>query len=34
MNIQAKPVAAIRHETMRIAGKRVETGQQIEVLNP
>jgi phosphonoacetaldehyde dehydrogenase len=34
MNIQAKPVAAIRHEAMRIAGKRVETDQQIEVLNP
>jgi putative phosphonoacetaldehyde dehydrogenase len=34
MNIQAKPIAAIRHEAMRIAGKRVETDQQIEVLNP
>jgi putative phosphonoacetaldehyde dehydrogenase len=34
MNIQAKPVAAIRHEAMRIAGKRVETDQQIEVRNP
>jgi putative phosphonoacetaldehyde dehydrogenase len=34
MNIQAKPVAAIRHEAMRIAGKRVETDQRIEVLNP
>jgi putative phosphonoacetaldehyde dehydrogenase len=34
MNIQAKPVAAVRHEAMRIAGKRVEAEQQIEVLNP
>ena len=34
MNVQTKPVAAVRHETMRIAGKRVETDQQIEVLNP
>jgi putative phosphonoacetaldehyde dehydrogenase len=34
MNIQTKPVAAIRHEAMRIAGKRVETDSQIEVLNP
>src|SRR5437879_13475772 len=34
MNIQAKPVATIRHEAMRIAGKRVETDSQIEVLNP
>ncbi len=34
MNIQAKPVAAVRHEAMRIAGKRVETDQRIEVLNP
>jgi putative phosphonoacetaldehyde dehydrogenase len=34
MNIQSKPVAAIRHEAMRIAGKRVTTDQQIEVLNP
>jgi len=34
MNIQAKPVAAVRHEAMRIAGKRVETDQQIEVFNP
>jgi len=34
MNIQAKPVAAVRHEAMRIAGKRVETDQTIEVLNP
>jgi putative phosphonoacetaldehyde dehydrogenase len=34
MNIQTKPVAAVRHEAMRIAGKRVETDQQIEVFNP
>src|SRR6187549_3549107 len=34
MNVQTKPVAAVRHETMRIAGKRVETDQRIEVLNP
>jgi putative phosphonoacetaldehyde dehydrogenase len=34
MNIQAKPVAAIRHEAMRIAGRRVETDHQIEVINP
>jgi putative phosphonoacetaldehyde dehydrogenase len=34
MNIQTKPVAAVRREAMRIAGKRVETDQQIEVFNP
>ena len=34
MNIQSKPVAAVRHEAMRIAGKRVETDQRIDVLNP
>jgi len=34
MNIQTKPVAAVRHEAMRIAGKRVEADQAIEVLNP
>ena len=34
MNIQTKPVAAVRHEAMRIAGKRVETDQRIDVLNP
>jgi putative phosphonoacetaldehyde dehydrogenase len=34
MNIQAKPVASIRHEAMRIAGKPVSTDHQIEVLNP
>jgi putative phosphonoacetaldehyde dehydrogenase len=32
MNIQTKP--PVRHEAMRIAGKRVETDQRIEVLNP
>src|SRR5215216_6845688 len=34
MNIQTKPVAAVRHEAMRIAGKRVETDNQVEVRNP
>src|SRR5436305_403491 len=34
MNIQSKPVASIRRESMRIAGKRVETDHPIEVLNP
>ena len=34
MNIQSKPVAAIRHEGMRIAGKRVELDERIEVRNP
>jgi putative phosphonoacetaldehyde dehydrogenase len=34
MNIQSKPVAAVRHEAMRIAGKRVETDQVVEVSNP
>jgi putative phosphonoacetaldehyde dehydrogenase len=34
MNIQTKPIAAVRREAMRIAGKRVETDHQIEVLNP
>jgi putative phosphonoacetaldehyde dehydrogenase len=34
MNIATKPVAAIRREAMRIAGKRVETDSQIEVFNP
>jgi putative phosphonoacetaldehyde dehydrogenase len=33
MNIQIKP-AAVRHEAMRIAGKRVETDQVVEVFNP
>jgi len=34
MNIQSKPVADVRHEAMRIAGKRVETDQVVEVFNP
>src|SRR5437764_7557918 len=34
MNIQTKAVAAVRHEAMRIAGKRIETDQVIEVLKP
>jgi len=34
MNIQTNPLASIRREAMRIAGKRVETDHQIEVLNP
>lgn len=34
MNIQAKPVAEIRKESMRIAGKRVDTSEQIDVRNP
>jgi putative phosphonoacetaldehyde dehydrogenase len=34
MNIQTKPVPAVRHEAMRIAGRRVETDQRIDVLNP
>ncbi len=34
MNVQTKPVAAARHEAMRIAGKRVEADHVIEVLNP
>ncbi|MBV8835415.1 MAG: aldehyde dehydrogenase family protein, partial [Alphaproteobacteria bacterium] len=34
MNVQTKPVASVRREAMRIAGKRVETDQSIEVLNP
>ena len=33
MNIQAKP-AAVRKESMRIAGKRVDLDEQIEVRNP
>ncbi len=28
MNVQTKPTAAIRHEAMRIAGKRVETDER------
>jgi putative phosphonoacetaldehyde dehydrogenase len=34
MNVQAKPVAEIRREAMRIAGKRVESTDRIEVVNP
>jgi len=34
MNIQTKPVAAVRHEAMRIAGKQVTTDQVVEVFNP
>jgi len=34
MNIQSRPVAAVRHEAMRIAGKHVTTDQRIDVLNP
>ena len=34
MNVQTKPVASIRREAMRIAGKRVTTDHQIEVFNP
>jgi putative phosphonoacetaldehyde dehydrogenase len=34
MNIQSKPVAAIRNEGMRIAGKRVDLDEVIEVRNP
>lgn len=34
MNIQAKPVAEILKESMRIAGKRVDTSEQIDVRNP
>lgn len=34
MNVQSKPVATIRKETMRIAGKPVDTADHIEVLNP
>ena len=34
MNIQTKPVPAVRHEAMRLAGKRVTTDSHIEVFNP
>src|SRR4029079_9403412 len=34
MNIRSKPVAAIRHEGMRIAGQRVDLDERIEVYNP
>lgn len=34
MNIQSRPVAAVRNEGMRIAGKRVDLDEIIEVRNP
>jgi putative phosphonoacetaldehyde dehydrogenase len=34
MNVQAKPVGAVRQEAMRIAGKRVDLDEHIEVRNP
>jgi len=34
LNVQAKPVAEFRKESMRIAGKRVDTDERIEVFNP
>jgi len=34
MNIQAKAVAEVRKESMRIAGKKVDTGEHIDVFNP
>jgi putative phosphonoacetaldehyde dehydrogenase len=37
MNVQTRPVAAatkVRHETMRIAGRKVDTPDRIEVFNP
>src|SRR5918997_3219003 len=34
MNVQTKPTADIRHEGMRIAGKRVDVAERIEVFNP
>src|SRR6185312_10493878 len=34
MNIQTKPVVAVRKEAMRIAGKRVDLDEHIEVRNP
>jgi putative phosphonoacetaldehyde dehydrogenase len=34
MNIQTRPAAAIRNEAMRIAGKRVDLDEKIEVRNP
>src|SRR5438045_163716 len=34
MNIQAKPVAAVRREALRSGGERGETDRQIEVLDP
>src|ERR1041385_338909 len=34
MNIQTKPVPAVRHEAMRLPGKRVTTDSPIEGFNP
>lgn len=34
MNVQMKPAAAIRNEGMRIAGKRIDLDERIEVRNP
>jgi putative phosphonoacetaldehyde dehydrogenase len=34
MNVQTKPTAEIRHEGMRIAGRRVDLDERIEVYNP
>ena len=37
MNVQLKPVPAAtkaRHETMRIAGRKVDTANRVEVYNP
>jgi putative phosphonoacetaldehyde dehydrogenase len=34
VNVQSKPVAEIRNESMRIAGQRVDTDERIEVRNP
>jgi putative phosphonoacetaldehyde dehydrogenase len=37
MNVQTRPVAAatkVRHETMRIAGRKVDTADRVEVFNP
>jgi putative phosphonoacetaldehyde dehydrogenase len=37
MNVQVRPVPAatkVRHETMRIAGRKVDTADRVEVFNP
>jgi putative phosphonoacetaldehyde dehydrogenase len=37
MNVQTRPVPAatkVRHETMRIAGRKVDTADRVEVFNP
>ena len=34
MNVQTKALADIRHEGMRIAGRRVDLDERIEVFNP